>query len=82
MISLGDLSSNLQICTVSLWNYLIKMKLKPKDPTGPGQLALLSQITAGTFHHLQKHQATITETLYVAHSFIQLILIEHLHLSQ
>lgn len=83
MISSGALSSNLQICTVSLWNYLTKQKLKPEDLTGSGQLALLSQITAGTFHLLEKHKATIMmETLHGIHPFIQLILTEHLHLSQ
>jgi hypothetical protein len=54
VISFGALSSNLQICTVSLWNYLIKMKLKPKDLTGPGQPALLPQTTAGTFQSPEK----------------------------
>lgn len=83
MISLGALSSNLQICTVSLWNYFIKLKLKPKGLTWSDQLAMLSQITAGTFHLLQKHQATIMiETLHGAYPFVQLILTEHFHLSQ
>lgn len=54
MISLGALSSNLQICTVSLWNYLIKLKLKPRDLTGSGQPSLLPQIAARTFQSSEK----------------------------
>lgn len=59
MISFGAFSSNLQICTVSLWNYLIKLKWKSKYLTGSGQSSQLLQTMPGLSNLLQGNKVTI-----------------------